>query len=406
MGEREDGGTEQVHSRRASPAPTLDAHPHGPLAGLMVADFSRVLAGPYASMMLADLGATVIKVEGPAGDDTRTWKPPVFQGVATYYMAINRNKRSIVLDLKSEGDRELAHRLIGRADVLIENFRPAQRRDFGLEYETLHERHPALVVASITTFGSSGKGAELPGYDLMVQAISGLMSVTGDSDGPAMKCGMSVCDILAGSHAAIGVLAALVERQLSGLGQHVEVSLLASTLSGLAHHSAAWTIAGVVPHRMGNAHPSLAPYEPLPTADGELIVIAANDRQFRALAGALGKPELADRPEFRHNEDRTSNRELLRGELIELLRARGAAEWFRVLTEADLPCAPILGVDQGIAMAEELGMAPTVPVPSASPRFEMVRNPLRFSRSGPRYDFAPPGLGEDGEAVRAWLTSE
>jgi len=356
-------------------------------------------------MMLADLGATVIKVEGPLGDDTRTWKPPVFDGVATYYMAINRNKRSIVLDLKSEEDLQLAHRLIARADVLVENFRPAQRREFDLEYPILHERHPRLVVCSITTFGSSGKGAELPGYDLMVQAISGLMSVTGEADGPPMKCGMSVCDILAGSHAAIGVLAALMERERTGRGQQVEVSLLASTFSGLAHHAAAWTIAGVVPHRMGNAHPSLAPYEPLPTADGDLIVIAANDRQFRVLAAVLGKPELADRPEFFHNEDRTANRALLRQELIELLKERTAAEWFRALTEADLPAAPILGVDQGIQMAEELGMAPTVSIPSDQPRFEMVRNPLRFSHSSPRYDFVPPGLGEDGEAIRAWLGS-
>jgi crotonobetainyl-CoA:carnitine CoA-transferase CaiB-like acyl-CoA transferase len=388
----------------SSPAPELDPAPRGPLAGLLVADFSRILAGPYATMLLGDLGATVVKVESPAGDDTRTWMPPVHEGVATYYLSVNRNKRSVVLDLKDEEDRRLAERLVERADVMIENFRPGQLARYSLDWERVHARNPRCVMASITAFGSNGEGAGLPGYDLMVQAMSGLMSLTGDPEGPAMRSGIAVFDILAGLHATVGILAALAERERSGEGQHVEVSLMASALSGMANHTTAWVVGGVVPYRMGNAHPSLFPYEPLPTADGELVVIAGNDRQFRALVDVLGVPELAERPEFARNEDRTANREILRPLLVERLRTRPAREWFDLLIARDVPCAPILTVDDGVAMAERLGLAPTVPVPSDQPSFPMVRHPIGLSRTPPRYDLAPPALDQDGALVRRWLT--
>src|SRR3954451_12650344 len=282
----------------------------GPLDGLLVADFSRILAGPYATMLLGDLGAEVIKVEGPAGDDTRTWMPPVREDVSTYYLGINRNKRSIALDLKNTDDLDVARRLAGRADVMIENFRPGGLTRFGLDYETVAARNDKIVYASISGFGA-GAGASFPGYDLMVQGISGLMSLTGDPDGSPYRAGISVFDVMAGLHANIGILAALHHRGVTGSGQHVEVNLLSSALSGLVNHSSAYVAGGTVPYRMGNAHPSVFPYEPLPTADRDLIVAAANDRLFRKLCDVLGIPEVADEPRFAGNSDRTANREVL-----------------------------------------------------------------------------------------------
>jgi crotonobetainyl-CoA:carnitine CoA-transferase CaiB-like acyl-CoA transferase len=258
-----------------------DENSRGPLTGLLVADFSRILAGPYATMLLADLGADVIKVEGPRGDDTRTWQPPARDGVATYYLGINRNKRSIALDFADAEDAALARELAHRADIVIENFRPGGLARFGLNYEEVAVANPKIIYASISGFGTTEKGAVLPGYDLIVQAMSGLMSLTGDPDGPPYRAGISVFDVMAGLHATIGVLAALHKRNQTGRGQHVEVNLLSSALSGLVNHSSAVVAGGVVPFRMGNSHPSLFPYEPLPCADGDLIITAGNDGQFR-----------------------------------------------------------------------------------------------------------------------------
>ncbi|MGH8921249.1 MAG: CaiB/BaiF CoA transferase family protein, partial [Actinomycetes bacterium] len=263
----------------------------GPLAGQLVADFSRILAGPYATMLLADMGAEVVKVEGPGGDDTRTWQPPVRDGVSTYYLGVNRNKRSIALDLRDAGDLAAAHELAQRADVFIENFKPGGLARFELDYEAVSAGNPAVVYASISGFGSGAGGAALPGYDLIVQAISGLMSVTGDPEGEPYRAGVAVFDVIAGLHATIGILAALNLRHETGRGQHVEVSLLASAMSGLVNQTSAYVAGGVVPFRMGNSHPSLFPYEPLPCADGELIITAGNDIQFRKLAQVLGLPE-------------------------------------------------------------------------------------------------------------------
>ena len=379
--------------------------PKGPLEGLLVADFSRILAGPYATMLLGDMGATVVKVEGPGGDDTRTWMPPTRDGVATYYMSVNRNKRSVVLDLKDPKDLDLARELASRADVLVENFKPGQLGRFGLDYDSVAQTNPGVIFASITGFGSSEPGSKMMGYDLMVQAMSGLMSLTGDPEGTPYRAGISVFDIMSGMHAAIGILAALAERQRSGRGQRVEVSLMASALSGLANHTGAYVLSGTVPFRMGNAHPSLFPYEPLPTAEGDLVVIAGNDGQFRALAAALGAPELADEPDFARNELRTANRERLRPILVGLLGARSAEEWFPVLTEAGVPCAPIVTVDQGVAFADSFGLRPTVEVPGDGETLEMIRNPIGFSRTPPTYRMGPPGLGRDGDVVRRWLES-
>ncbi|WP_229406296.1 CaiB/BaiF CoA-transferase family protein [Micromonospora sp. NBRC 110038] len=372
----------------------------GPLDGLLVADFSRILAGPYATMLLADLGAQVIKVEGPAGDDTRTWMPPVRDEVSTYYLGINRNKRSIALDLKNPADLDVARRLAARADVMIENFRPGGLTRFGLDYATVAAGNSRVVYASISGFGT-GAGANYPGYDLMVQAISGLMSLTGDPDGPPYRAGISVFDVMAGLHASIGILAALHHRDRTGTGQHVEVNLLSSALSGLVNHSSGYVAGGTVPFRMGNAHPSLFPYEPLPTADGELIVIAGNDRQFRKLCQVLDLPDLPDDPRFGRNQDRTAHREDLRPILVERLARRTKDEWFRDLLAAGVPCAPINTIDGGVALAEELGLDPVVTVGDVPG----VRNPITFSDTPARYELPPPGLDEHGEEIRAWLTS-
>ncbi|MEU7656181.1 CaiB/BaiF CoA transferase family protein [Micromonospora taraxaci] len=375
-------------------------HSTGPLAGLLVADFSRILAGPYATMLLADLGAQVIKVESPGGDDTRTWMPPTRDGVSTYYLGINRNKRSIALDLKKPDDLAAAQELSRRADVLIENFRPGGLARFGLDYDSVAASNEKIVYASISGFGT-GAGRDYPGYDLMVQAISGLMSLTGDPDGSPYRAGISVFDVMAGLHASIGILAALHHRGETGKGQHVEVNLLSSALSGLVNHSSGYVAGGTVPFRMGNAHPSLFPYEPLPTADGELIVIAGNDGQFRKLCQVLDLPGLPDDPRFGRNQDRTANREELRPLLVEGLAKRTKDEWFRDLLAAGVPCAPINTIDGGVALAEELGLDPVVAVGDVPG----VRNPITFSDTPARYELPPPGLDEHGEEIRAWLKS-
>ncbi|MEU1396323.1 CoA transferase [Micromonospora zamorensis] len=372
----------------------------GPLAGLLVADFSRILAGPYATMLLADLGAQVIKVESPGGDDTRTWMPPTRDGVSTYYLGINRNKRSVALDLKKPDDVAAAQELARRADVMIENFRPGGLARFGLDYDSVAASNSRIVYASISGFGT-GAGRDFPGYDLMVQAISGLMSLTGDPDGSPYRAGISVFDVMAGLHANIGILAALRHRGETGRGQHVEVNLLSSALSGLVNHSSGYVAGGTVPFRMGNAHPSLFPYEPLPTADGELIVIAGNDGQFRKLCQVLDLPELPDDPRFGRNQDRTANREELRPLLVQRLAQRTKDEWFRDLLAAGVPCAPINTIDGGVALAEELGLDPVVAVGDVPG----VRNPITFSDTPARYELPPPGLDEHGEEIRAWLKS-
>jgi crotonobetainyl-CoA:carnitine CoA-transferase CaiB-like acyl-CoA transferase len=376
----------------------------GPLAGLLVADFSRILAGPYASMLLADMGAEVIKVESPGGDDTRTWVPPMREGVATYYLAINRNKRSVALDFKDPGDLALAHELASRADVVIENFKPGGLAKFGLDYDTVAEQNPGVVYASISGFGSTG-GAKLPGYDLIVQAISGLMSLTGDPDGEPYRAGISIFDVMSGMQATIGVLAALRHRTATGEGQHVEVNLLATALSGMVNQASAYVAGGEVPFRMGNAHPSLFPYEPLPAADGELIITAGNDGQFAKLCAALGVPELVDDPRFGRNEDRTANREQLRPLLVERLRTKGRLEWFDELLAAGVACGPINTVDEGVAFAERVGLDPVVRVGQGEQAVPSIRNPITFSATPARYDLPPPTLDEHGEQVRAWLAA-
>ncbi|MEV0315362.1 CaiB/BaiF CoA transferase family protein [Nonomuraea fuscirosea] len=379
-----------------------DHVPDGPLTGVLVADFSRVLAGPYATMLLADLGADVVKVEGPGGDDTRSWTPPARGTASTYYLGVNRGKRSIALDLRQEGDAGLARELARRADVLVENFRPGGLTKYGLDYDTVSAANPGLVYASISGFGS-GAGARVPGYDLMVQAMSGLMSLTGEPDGPPYRAGISVFDVMAGNHAVIGVLAALRHREATGQGQHVEVNLMSSALTGLVNQSSAYVAGDVVPYRMGNAHPSVFPYEPLPTADNDLIVAAANDGQFRKLCQVLGIPEVADDPRFARNADRTERREELRPLLVEQLVRRPADEWFQLLVEAGVPSGPINTIDGGFAAAERFGLDPVVVVGEGDRAVPTTRHPIRFSQTPAGYALPPPDLDEHGAELRKWL---
>ena len=382
----------------------------GPLAGLLVADFSRVLAGPYCTMLLADLGADVIKVESPGGDDTRSWVPPVTKdGVATYYLAINRNKRSVILDLKEPGDLGLARELARRADVVVENFKPGGLEKYDLGYAAVRETNPSVIYASITGFGTAG-GRDLPGYDIIVQAMSGLMSLTGEPDGPSFRSGISVFDVMAGLHTALAIVAALNHRDATakdggaGEGQHLESSLMASALSSMVNQTSAYAAAGVVPFRMGNDHPSLFPYGPLPASDGELVVAAGNDAQFRKLCEVIGAPELADDARFAANPGRTANREELRALLAGALAKRTVAEWFELITAAGVPCGPINTVDGGVAAAERLGLDPVVIAGSGDRTRPSIRHPVTFSATPPSYPLAPPDLDEHGDAIREWLS--
>ena len=374
-----------------------------PLEGLLVADYSRVLAGPYCSMLLADMGATVIKVEGPAGDDTRTWVPPTKDGVATYYMSINRNKKSIVLDYSKAEDRALAVELARRADIALENMKPGGMAKFGLDYESLAKVNPRLIYLSISGFGTA-EGAWLPGYDLIVQAVSGLMSLTGEPDGPPFRAGISVFDVMTGLHGTIGVLAALNQRQATGKGQHVEVNLLSSAMSGLVNQTGAYAAAGVVPFRMGNAHPSLFPYEAMPTKDRDLIIAAGNDKQFRSLCEVLGIAHLADDPRFRINADRTKNREELRPFLLEKLAEWPADDLFIALNKVGVPCGPINSIGDGVELAQRLGLEPRVTVGEGDREVTLIRNPIDFSDAELRYELPPPLLGEHSDEIRSWLS--
>jgi crotonobetainyl-CoA:carnitine CoA-transferase CaiB-like acyl-CoA transferase len=378
----------------------------GPLAGLLVADFSRVLAGPYCTMLLGDMGADVIKVESPAGDDTRSWMPPVTEDdVSTYFLAINRNKRSVALDLKDQRELAMAKTLARRADVFVQNFKPGGLARYGLDYESVRADNPAVVYASISGFGSGG-GKDLPGYDLMVQAMSGLMSLTGSPDGPPYRAGISLFDVMAGLHTTIAILAALNHRNATGEGQHLDASLMASAMSGMVNQTSAYAAAGVVPFRMGNSHPSLFPYEPLPTGDGELIVTAGNDTQFRKLCDTIGAPDLSADPRFATNPGRTAHRDELKPLLAEKLSKRSAADWFDLLIGAGVPCGPINTVDAGVAFAEKIGLDPIIQAGSGSRVRPGIRHPVAFSGTPASYRLAPPELDEQGDEIRAWLSEE
>ncbi|MFE9749238.1 CaiB/BaiF CoA transferase family protein [Saccharothrix saharensis] len=357
----------------------------GALDGVVIADFGRVLAAPYATMVPADLGAEVVEVEHPRGDETRTWGPPHARGEATYFLSVNRNKRSRVLDLATPAGRAAARELALGADVVVENFRPGTMRGFGLDYESLAAEKPGLVYCSVTGFGA-GRGEDLPGYDLLVQAVGGLMSVTG-ADEPT-KVGVALVDVLTGVHAAVGILAALRHRDATGEGRLVEVDLLSVLLSSMANQSAGYALAGVVPGLLGNRHPSIAPYEVFPTADRPMAPAVGNDRQFTRLCDALGLPE---DPRFATNALRVAHVDALAELLAARLRTRPAGHWFELLTPLGVPCGPVNDLAGAFELAESLGLRPTTEVDG----LPLVSNPIRLSATPPTYRLPPPRLGGD-----------
>ncbi|MFB6553160.1 CaiB/BaiF CoA transferase family protein [Streptomyces sp. NPDC056405] len=377
---------------------TNSTHGPGPLQGVRIADFSRVLAGPYATMLLADLGAEVVKVERPGtGDDTRAWRPPAdASGTSTYFLGVNRNKRSVALDLTTDEGRDRARALIAGSDVVVENFRPGTMEKLGLGHEELRTADPRLVYCSVTGFGT-GAGAGLPGYDLLVQAVGGLMSVTGEPapDGEPTKTGVALVDVITGLHATVGILAALRHRERTGEGQLVEVSLLGSLLSAMANQASGYLAAGVVPGRLGNAHPSIAPYKTFPTADRPIALAVGNDRQFAALAALLGAPRLADDARFRTNPDRVAHRSELRPLLQDRLRTRTADHWADVLPAAGVPAGPVNALDEAFAYAERLGVEAVVDVGGT----RQVAHPIRLGTTPASYRLAPPELGEHTDDV-------
>jgi len=377
----------------------------GPLEGVLVADFSRVLAAPMATMLLGDLGADVVKVERPgAGDETRAWGPPFVNGQSAYYLAVNRNKRGITLDLASEEGQRAARALAERADVLVENFRPGTMDRLGLGYAALRERNPGLVFCSVSGFGG-GAGAALPGYDFLVQALGGLMSVTGQPgpDGEPTKVGVALVDVLTGMYLLTVTLAALYERERTGQGQRVEVNLLSSALAGLVNQASTYVTTGQVPRRMGNQHPSIAPYETLHTADRPLAVAVGNDGQFAHLCEALGAPQLATDPRFARNADRVTNRAALVAELEQRLASRPAAAWVAALTTAGVPCGLVNDVGEAFALADRLGLAPVNEIAAPAGNARQVSNPIRLSSTPPTYRRPPPRLGEHTAEVLRWL---
>lgn len=364
----------------------------GALDGIRVLDLSRVLAGPYLTMLLGDLGADVIKVERPEGDDTRGWGPPHFEGEATYFLSVNRNKRTLVADLRQEADLQGVLDLARTADIVVENFRPGVADRLGVGYEDLRALNPRLVYCSISAFGDAPQAAALPGYDLLVQAVGGLMSVTGTPESGPTKAGVAVIDVLAGLHASTGVLAALRHAESTGEGQRVEVSLLATSLASLVNQSTAYLLTGAVPAGMGNAHPSLAPYETYRCGDGQLVLAVGNDRQFRELVALLGDPELADDPRFTTNTARVAHRDELRRVLEGLMAMATVPEIVPRLLAKGVPAGAVNDLAGAFEHARDLGLDPVAEVGEPGRTTPTTASPLRLSATPITYRSPPPRL--------------
>ncbi|QNH95452.1 CaiB/BaiF CoA transferase family protein [Corynebacterium anserum] len=360
----------------------------GPLDGLVIADFSRVLAGPYATMMLADMGAHVIKIERPGiGDDTRSWGPPFNeQGLSTYFAGVNRNKKTVEIDLSTDEGREQARHIALTADILVENFRPGTMQRMGLDYKSLSKDNKGLIYASLSGFGS-GEGADIGGYDLMVQAVGGLMSINGEKDHP-VKVGVALVDVLTGLHMGMGILAALNARHATGKGQLIEINLLHTLLSSLANQSSAYVGAGVIGTAMGNTHPSIAPYQVFSTKHGDLAIAAGNDSLFRRTCDVLRMPELVTDERFLTNSDRVAHREELAAIIEDALQEKTAHEWFEDLRRAGIPAGPVNDIQQAFQFAESLGLDPIVEING----MRSVRNPINFSDTPVEYHTAPQKL--------------
>jgi crotonobetainyl-CoA:carnitine CoA-transferase CaiB-like acyl-CoA transferase len=364
-----------------------------PLAGIRVADFSRVLAGPLATMILGDLGADVIKVERPdGGDDTRGWGPPFVGGDAAYFLALNRNKRSVVLDLSTAEGAGLARRLALSADVIVENFRPGLMRRFGLDHETLSRDDPRLVSCSLVAFSEAGESASRPGYDIIVQALSGLMSFTGQPDGEPTKVGVALLDVIAGLYAANGIQAALLARGRTGRGERIVVSLFETSLAALVNQAANHLLGGIVPRPMGNAHPNIVPYQLFHAADRPFILAAGNDRLFERAADAIGRSDLAADPRFTTNAGRVSHRGELVGALQETFGRQPMRTWIDLLAGAGVPCAPVRALDEVFAAPEAAAFVQRVH--DVRGQLSLVADPIRVGGELLGVRRPPPRLGE------------
>ena len=368
------------------------------LNDIRIIDLSRILAGPWATQVLGDLGADVIKVERPgSGDDTRHWGPPFMAGGdAAYFGAANRNKRSIAVDLAHPEGQQIVQQLCAGADVVVENFRVGGAARFGLDYASLATLNPALVYCSITGFGQTGPEARRPGYDAMIQAMGGLMSITGEADGPPQKVGVAVSDLMTGMYGATAILAALHERRQTGRGRHLDLALFDCQLAGLANQAMNWFVGGQVPGRLGSAHPNIVPYQPFACADGHLMLAVGNDRQFARWCTVAGVPELADDDRFVTNRQRVAHRELLTQRMEPLMAAHSRAHWQQVLDEVGVPCGPINTIDEafGTAQAQVRGMVNELPA-AGGQSLRAPSDPI-LRRPGGR---APPALGQHTNEV-------
>jgi crotonobetainyl-CoA:carnitine CoA-transferase CaiB-like acyl-CoA transferase len=373
----------------------------GALDGLRILDFSRVLAGPLATMILGDLGADVVKVERPgAGDDTRQWGPPFVGDDAAYFLALNRNKRSVALDLATSEGRAQARALADRADVVVENFRPGLMAEFGLDHATLSATNARLITCSIAAFADPDDSR--PGYDIIMQALTGLLSVTGTAEGEPAKVGVALLDVIAGLYAAIGVQAALAARQVTGRGQLVTVSLYDAGVAAMVNQAANYLLGGVVPGPMGTAHPNIVPYQAFAAADRPFILAAGNDRFFARTCEVVGRPDLAADPEFASNADRVRNRVRLVAELTDAFRTRAASDWIAALEAAGVPCAPIRSLDEVFAAPESASLVESVDDPVRG-ALRLVASPIRLSATPAVTRRPPPRLGEhSGPAESVW----
>ena len=375
--------------------------PDGPLAGLVVLDLTRVLSGPYCTMMLADMGARVIKVEQPGrGDDTRAWGPPFVAGESAYFLGINRNKESVTLDIRAPEGRRVLDALLARADVLVENFRPGTLGRFGLDYATVSATRPDLVYCSISGFGQDGPRRDQPGYDAVIQAEGGLMSVTGDPSGPPFRVGVAVADLVAGLLAAQGIVLGLFARERTGRGQYVDISMLDGVVSLLSYHASMYLTSGTVSRRVGNRHATIAPYDTFEAADAEFFLAVGNDEQFRRFCGVAGLGALAGDERFATNPARVVNYPALRARVAVALRERTRAEWLAALTAAGVPCGAVRDVPEVMADPQVLArhMIEVVEHVAAGP-LKVLGVPIKMSDTPGAVRTAPPALGQHTTAV-------
>jgi crotonobetainyl-CoA:carnitine CoA-transferase CaiB-like acyl-CoA transferase len=375
------------------------------LNGLRVLDFSRVLSGPLCTMVLGDLGADVVKVEQPGqGDETRGWGPPFVGGDAAYFLSINRNKRSVALDLSTDEGGRTARALARRADVVVENFRPGLMRRFGLDYETLRPDNPRLVYCSIAAFREEGEPSR-PGYDIIMQAVSGLMSITGPRDGEPVKVGVALLDVVAGLYAAVGILAALQARHTTGEGSRLSISLFDAAVAGMVNQAANYLLGGLVPAPMGTEHPNIVPYQMFHASDRPFILAAANDRLFQRTCEVIGRPELARRPRYATNGERVRHREDLIPELASAFRERPAGDWLEALEAAGVPCAPVRKMDEVFASPEGAAAVEDVDDPVRG-ALRLVASPILLEGEASATRRPPPGLGEHTEEILDQLETQ